>query len=189
LPLSRRCTARGDTPAGASEAIRRIKQFHPTEQGKSKRPKLLVGELCRPERRIAAADNLQTDFNNSHLLEEDVMATPVLFTVELFPWTELQGTLLEDSVKDFNAELREFFEDRAQVLDIPHDMSNLIETNTAIGTKTDNVPYVTATVVVGFANITQDDAKPLAEQFKTEKFNHVSAEVLDPKDHLPPPTG
>ena len=112
------------------------------------------------------------------------MAIPVLVTVELFPWNDLKGNAFEDSVRDFNGEVREYFADKVELLDVPHDMSNLTGTDTVYGTGTENVPYVAATIVVGFKGVAVEQAKELAGQFTTAKFNHVSAEVLDP-DNLP----
>lgn len=110
------------------------------------------------------------------------MAIPVLVTVELFPWNDLKGNVFEESVRDFNDELREHFADKVELLDVPHDMSNLTGTDTVYGTGTENVPYVAATVVLGFKGVTVEQAKELAGQFTTTKFNHASAEVLDPEN-------
>jgi len=106
------------------------------------------------------------------------MATPVLFTVELFPWNSLKGSLFEDSVREFNEELRKFFDDKVELVDIPHDSSNLTETDTVYGTGTEQEPYVAATVVIGFKGTSVDEAQALADQFTETKFNHVSAEVV-----------
>ena len=112
------------------------------------------------------------------------MAIPVLLTVELFPWNDLRGNAFEEAVRDFNDEVREYFADKVELLDVPHDMSNLTGTDTVYGTGTEDVPYVAATVVVGFKGVELAQAKELAGEFTTTKFNHVSAEVLDP-DNLP----
>lgn len=110
------------------------------------------------------------------------MAIPVLLTVELFPWNDLKGTMFEESIREFNQEVREFFADRVELLDVPHDMSNLTGTDTVYGTGTEEVPYVAATVVIGFKGTTVEEARKVAGDFTTTKFNHVSAEVLNPDE-------
>ncbi|MDD4866492.1 MAG: hypothetical protein PHQ28_05010 [Mycobacterium sp.] len=113
------------------------------------------------------------------------MAIPVLFTVELFPYIQLNGNIFEDSVREFNDELREYFADKVELHDIPRDSTNLTEVTTVYGTNTEEVPFVSATVVIGFkGDISLEQARALAAQFETTKFNHVSAEVKDPADYV-----
>jgi hypothetical protein len=111
----------------------------------------------------------------SSSLEETTVAIPVLFTVELFPWADLAGSRFADAVAEFNDELRAFFADKVELSDFP--TSNVTATDTVYGTGTELIPFVAATVVIGFKGIDVAQSKALAEEFKTSKFNHVTAEV------------
>jgi hypothetical protein len=114
------------------------------------------------------------------------MAIPVLVSAELFPWNDINGTMLPDAVSDLNKELKSFFDSKVDlVISTGADGSNVTEVTTVHGT---NLPeqevFVQATVVIGFGgDITIDAARELAASFAREhskRFNHISVEVLDP---------
>lgn len=114
------------------------------------------------------------------------MAIPVLVSAELFPWNDLSGTMLPDSVSALNRELKSFFDGKAELVILPGaDGSNVTEVTTVHGTNLpEKIAFVQATVVVGFSgDITLEAAKELAESFAREhskQFNHIAVEVLDP---------
>lgn len=114
------------------------------------------------------------------------MAIPVLVSAELFPWNDITGTMLPDSVSALNRELKSFFDGKVDLVILPGpDGSNVTAVTTVHGTNLPEVvAYVEATVVVGFnGDITLEKAKELAESFAREhskEFNHVSVDVLDP---------
>jgi len=114
------------------------------------------------------------------------MAIPVLVSAELFPWNDLNGTMLPDSVNALNSELKSFFDGKVGlVINTGGDGGNVTDVTTVYGTGLpEQVAFVQATVVVGFAgDITLDAARELAASFVREhskQFNHIAVEVLDP---------
>lgn len=114
------------------------------------------------------------------------MAIPVLVSAELFPFNDLTGTMLPDSVSALNRELKSFFDGKVDlVINTAADGANVTDVTTVYGTGLpERVSFLQATVVIGFGgDMTLDEARELAAAFAREhskQFNHVSVEVVDP---------
>jgi hypothetical protein len=113
------------------------------------------------------------------------MAIPVLVSAELFPFNDINGTMLPDAIVALNKELKDFFADKAEIISTPADMSNLTDVTTVFGSGLDEQEaFVQATVVVGFRGVDLHAAKDLAAAFAAahsgKLFNRISVEVLDP---------
>jgi hypothetical protein len=114
------------------------------------------------------------------------MAIPVLVSAELFPWNDINGTMLPDHVSALNKELKSFFDGKVDlVINADADGSNVTEVTTVFGTGLpEKESFVQATVVIGFGgDVTLDAARELAASFAREhskQFNHIAVEVLDP---------
>lgn len=113
------------------------------------------------------------------------MAIPVLVSAELFPWNDLTGTMLPDSVSALNRELKSFFDGKVDlVINTSADGANVTDVTTVYGTGLpEQVAFLQATVVIGFDGITLDAARDLADSFArdhSKQFNHIAVEVLNP---------
>ena len=114
------------------------------------------------------------------------MAIPVLVSAEMFPWNDLTGTMLPDSVSALNRELKSFFDGKVDlVINTSADGANVTDVTTVYGTGlNEQVAFVQATVVIGFdGGISLEAARDLADSFArdhSKQFNHITVEVLDP---------